>query len=765
MALSTGEADEELREGDYRGSAVNRCARLRSSAHGGQILCSETTHALVQSELPAGVGFRDLGIHRLRDIGHEHLWQLLHPALPSEFPPPQALDPERHNLPLPPSPFVGRDTDLAAWHALLLRPTTRILMLVGVSGVGKSRVALHLAELCTGDFDDGVWWVDLQEIQTGEAMVQRIAHDLRLVLQPQLPIKGQLLAFLRSHRLLLVLDNTEQIGDAAEAIHELSNTAPSLRCLVTARRALGLRAESVVEVRPLTSAEAEALFVERARSHDSRFVLTAENAADVTDLCRRLEGVPLAVELAASRIAGMTPHEMLHRLDQRFRLLQSDAPDLPPRQRAMQAAIDWSHALLAEEHQRLLAQLSVFAGGFTLADAEAVCEAVCEGGDVFEGVLELRSSSLLRAETHGPTQQTRYRMLETVREYAAEKLRHLPDEGQSVWQRHNDYFLDFAGQRVARMRTREEAQALDELGSEYDNLRAALAWAQENEQGELCARLALALFPLLYRRGLWAEARGCLQAGQAATEGLDCQGRGLQAAIACHLASLAHDMGELAAACQQGEACLALWKALGDNRGMAEALNLLGYVATDQGDLEDARRRFEEALGLCAEDEHNQRALVLHNLARLASQRGEMAEAKRLYEEAIGHRRAIGDARGEAETLGNLGALAQKSGDPAEAGRLYRESLAGYRTHRYPYGIAVMLNNLGELAELAGEVEVAAALFTHAERMLRELQSADARHPADSLSRLAGQLGEERWVQLQTKLQGTTWEELVAGRV
>lgn len=765
MALSTGEADD-MRDGGYYGIAVNRCVRLRSAAYGGQILCSETTHALVQSDLPPDAGWRDLGIHRLADVGHEHVWQLLHPSLPSEFAALKALDPERHNLPLPPSSFVGHEAEIALWHNLVRDPATRLLTLMGVGGVGKSRAALRIAELCKDDFADGVWWVDLQEARIADAMVGRIAYDLGIALRPGLPVQEQVWAFLRTHALLLVLDNTEQIDDAAATIHELLRVAPSVKCLVTTRRVLGLRAESVVEIEPLTAAEAEALFIERARFHEARFALTPENATDVAELCRRLEGVPLAIELAASRIAGMTPRDMLDRLDDPFRLLQFRAPDLPQRQRAMQATIDWSYALLAGEHQSLLAQLSVFAGGFRLDDAEAVCE----GADVFEGVLVLRQDSLLRAKTHGPTRQTRYRMLETIREYAMGKLRESPDGGASICQRHAEHFLGFAEQRGAQIRKREEAQALDELENEYDNLWGALEWAQQGGQDELCARLALALFPLLQRRGLseggplaWAAAQRCLRASQGAALRLGAKGQSLVSAIACRVASLAYGMGDLAEARQQGEACLALRRELGDEAGMAEALNVLACVATEAGDMESARKYASEALSLCAEDNHSQRALILHNLGRLASCRGDIDEARELYGEALRHRRAAGDVPGEAETLGNLGAVAQNANDLKEARRLYRESLALSRTQRYPYGIGVALHNLGELAELAGDCELAAALLTHAERILRELQSADARTAADSLQRVVSELGEDRWMALQTELKGKTWQEIVEG--
>jgi predicted ATPase/class 3 adenylate cyclase len=493
IGLHTGEPFVSRRPDgapDCFGPAVNRAARVEEAAHGGQILLSEATRAPALPALPPEIAFHNHGTHRLRGVGEEHLWQALHPGLPRDFPPLRTLNPERHNLPLPPTPFIGREAEIAAWHERLLRPATRLLTLTGFGGMGKTRAALHLAELCAGEFADGVWWIALEEARTAGDVIRRIVRQMRVPVQPHPATEVQLANYLSDRRLLLVLDNVEQVAGAADAIRDLLQAAPGVTCLVTTRRALDLQAEHVVELRPLPASDAERLFLDRARARQVGFDLTDENAADVAELCRHLDGIPLAIELAASRIVGMTPREILHRLNERFRLLQTRAPDLPTRQRALRAAIDWSYDLLAEEDRSLFAQLAVFAGGFTMEDAEAVCEE----SDIFEGVMELRRHSFLRAETDPETQQTRFLMLESLRAYAGERLREAPNMEQQVRRRHAEHFLAYFRERLDRLRTPEEVAALRQMEANADNLRAALEWAQKEALPELRARLALTLF-------------------------------------------------------------------------------------------------------------------------------------------------------------------------------------------------------------------------------------------------------------------------------
>ena len=585
IGLHTGEPfiGQDNGRPTFRGPATNLAARVQAAGHGGQVLLSQATSTCLRA-LPPRSSLADLGLHRLKGVGEERLWQLCHPALLREFPPLSTLSPERHNLPLLSTPLVGREELIAGWRDTLLQPPTRLLTLCGFGGMGKTRSALQVAELCVPDFSQGVWWVELAEARQAEAMLLRIASALRLAPQPRVPAFEQLEKFLRERELLLVLDNTEQIPDAPATIHRLLLAAPRLKLLVTSRQTLGLQAEVAREVPPLPVDEARRLFAERARARRPDFEINESNRADVSELCRRLEGVPLAIELAAGRSAGLSPREILGHLSQRFRLLQTRAPEIPPRQRALHGTIDWSHELLCADDQALFAQLSVFARGFTLEAAEAVCDAL----DVLEGVLELRHQSLLRAETDEALQQTRYFMLESVREYAAEKLAASPT-GHGIHLRHGKYFLEFTGSRLALLRTPQEISALEQAEANLDNLRAALSWAQGADVPELNARLALALGAFLRRRGRQREAVACIQSGLEAARELASQQPRLLAELWREQAGLDQDQLEWEAARRGATAALELFEQLQDGRGQADAHNLLGLCAKHGGDLPGAR--------------------------------------------------------------------------------------------------------------------------------------------------------------------------------
>ncbi len=741
---------------DYFGPTVNRAARVGAAGHGGQVIVSEATRTLALADLPPGISWLDFGDHRLKGVGEEHLWQMLHPDLRRDFPPLKTLDAQRHNLPLSPNPFIGRETETERLRAALLQPATRLLTLTGFGGFGKTRLALQLAELCIDEFSDGVWWVELEEAHDANSMMQRIASELRLHLHPQPTVREQLLEFHRDRCLLLVLDNLEQISDAAKPIDELLKIAPRVKCLVTTRRALELRIERVEEIRPLPLSDAESLFVERARERVASFELTDGNKADVAELCRRLEGVPLAIELAASRIAGMSPREIVSRLDEQLRILQTRAPELPPRQRALRSAIDWSHDLLTPEDQALLAQLSVFSGGFTTSAAEEVCDAF----DVFESITELRRHSLLWTETHSDTQQTRFMMLASVHNYAQEKLAEQPN-ASAFFRRHTDYFLRFAEEQIQRLHTRSEPEALRELGRELDNLRAAIKWTHSAGEKELCARLALALHYALYRQGFWTEALEYLQRGLEEAREEDLLLQAVRAKLLLHYAGLEYDMGDTASADAKVKASLAIYRGLNDTNGQADGLNLLGLLATEAERFDVAQNLFQKSLALRAPEDHHSRAVALHNLGRVATQRGDMSEAQRLFEEALTQRRASGYALGEAETLAELGVIAFNLKDYLTARRFYGNSLALRRQLNDRLGIALMLYNLAEIAEIEGNFQSAVTLFVHTQRIFRDLRSAFAGAAQDALESLQTKLGTEAFSSLHCAAESSRWEEFV----
>ncbi len=700
IGMHTGEPfiGEDNGHPTFRGPVTNKAFRVQSAGHGGQSLVSQATREAAQHGLPPDISFLDCGLHRLKGVGEEHLWQIAHAALRRDFPPLNTLNPQRHNLPQPALPLIGRESEITVWRETLLNDHTRLLTLTGFGGLGKTRSALQLAELCVGDFSEGVWWVELEETRSAEAMLSRIALLLRLQPQPNLPIKDQLWNYLHERHLLLVLDNTEQNPDAPQVISDLLKATTHVKCLVTTRRALELRAEVLREVPPLPLDDAEHLFENFARTRRDEFRIDDDNRDDVREICGQLEGVPLALELAASRIAGLSPRDILRHLGQRFKVLQTRSPDLPPRQRALHGAIDWSFDLLDDDSKNLFAQLAVFRRGFTLADAEAICETF----DVFEGVQELRNQSLLRTGTDAVTGATRFSMLESVREYAAEKLAALP-RSEVTHQRHAAYFLRFAEAQIAHLRTSEEPRALRRLQSHLDNVRAANRWAREANEIAMAARLSLALGIFFQRSGLLNEAVRAIEIGLQIAASLEGEQTALLSQLWRERAGLHLDKGEPQEAIRCAGESLRLEAATGDRKGLAEAHNLQGLAIKRLKDFALARVTFTLALQLFHEvDNEIGMAIVQTNLGAIECDDplGDRNTGAQCLNAALELRRKQGDGRGVAEVLNNLGVLAHEDKRWNDAERFYLEALSFEKQLQNAVGVARVLINLSEIAEI-----------------------------------------------------------------
>lgn len=523
LALHTGTA--ELRDNDYFGAALSRAARLLSAAHGGQTLVLETTASLLADSLPADAVLRTLGRHRLKDLAQpQEIFQLLHPSLPSEFPPPRSLESFSHNLPSQLTSFIGRETEMGEARALLGQ--SRLLTLTGMGGAGKSRLALQVAADVVDDYPDGVWLIELAPLSDPNLVPQAIASALGLREESDKRLAETLTDTLRPKSLLLILDNCEHLVDACARLADtLLRACPGLRLLATSREALDIGGETLFPLASLSlpsgpalppadmlrQYESVRLFVDRATAAQPAFRFSAGNAPAVAQVCSRLDGIPLALELAAARVKVLSPEQIVSRLDDRFRLLSGGSRTALPRQQTLRALIDWSYDLLSPAEQALLRRLSVFAGGWTLEAAESVCagEAV-EDWEVLDLLSHLVAKSLVAVEPPEDG-QVRYRLLENLRQYAGERLAETADAVR-LPPRHRDWFLNFAEEAELHLSGPEHAHWLDRLEREHDNFRKALQFCQtQPAEAEAFLRLAGALNRFWSVRSYLSEGRGWLE--------------------------------------------------------------------------------------------------------------------------------------------------------------------------------------------------------------------------------------------------------------
>jgi predicted ATPase/class 3 adenylate cyclase len=724
MALHAGAAEE--RDGDYFGPPLNRVARLLSSAHGGQVLLSLATQELVRDQLPVETTLRDLGEQRLKDLFRpERVFQLLAPELPSDFPPLRTLDAYRNNLPLQPTPLIGREKEVSEVCDLLRHEETRLLTLTGPGGTGKTRLALQAAADLLDDLPDGTFFVPLATLTEVDLFLPTVAETLGVSETAEQPLDESLKDYLSERRMLLVLDNFEQVLRAAPAVTELLAEAPHLNVLATSRAPLGLYGEHEFPVPPLsmpdlehpppldrlTQYEAVGLFVERARAVKPDFEVTNESAPAVAEICVRLDGLPLAIELAAARIKMLPPRAMLNRLSSRLKLLTGGARDLPERQRTLRATIEWSYALLDEGERVLFARLAVFSGGRTLEAIEAICDA---GGDLpvdsFEGVSSLLDKSLLRQE-EGPQEEPRFVMLETVHEFAREKLRE-SEEAEEIKRVHAQYFLALAEEANPQLKGPDQLEWLERLEVEHDNMRAALSWALERREAEVPLRLGGALAWFWSVRGYHSEGRRWLEAA------LAMDGRGSPEVRAMALAgagTLALQQGDLDRAqevCQEGLELLSHEEAKEGSEVKLDLLSCLGWVAWERGDYTRAQQLYDESLELSRQMSDTWwLAHSLSNVATVSHSRRDPVRATELYEESMDLFREHGDKQGLANCLTNLGMVVYSQGDLGRAQKLTEEAVALNQELGTKGLVSMGLYNLGWIALLQGDLGRTADLY------------------------------------------------------
>ncbi len=729
MGLHTGEM--ELAREVYVGLDIHLAARVAGMAHGGQVLVSDVTRTLVQHDLPTGVDLRDLGLHRLKDFATpERIHQLIIAGLPADFRPLRSQVALAHNLPAQVTSFVGRERQVAEARQMI--ETRRLVTLTGVGGAGKTRLALRVASDVLEEFPDGVWFVELAPLADPALVPQALASTLGLGEHPGRSLEATLAEYLRSRQVLVVLDNCEHVIAASAALVEpLLTGSPKLRVLATSREALGVSGEVILPVpslsvpadhrlppvEALATFEAVRLFVHRASAAAPEFRLTEANAPAVVQVCRRLDGLPLAIELAAARVKVLSVEQIAARLDDRFRLLTGGSRTALPRHQTLQAAMDWSYDLLSEEERVLLRRLSVCSGGFTLEAAEMISSDGALGApEVLDVLTHLVDKSLVLVdEDEG---QKRYRMLETVRQYGRDKLWQ-SGESERLRTRHREWFLALAEQAEPELRGPDQAAWLTRLDVEHKNLRAALEWSkQEPGSGEACLRLTGALWWFWNIRSHWSEARSWLEGALAhagSTPG-PARIKVMQAA-----GFLAYGQDDYARAVALGEESLARCRASGDVHGVAVSFNLLGLVAWGQGDTGYAATLFTQSLALFKETrDPGGIARSLYDLGNVAGAQGDYARAEAMYTESLSLARNLGDARIIADSLNNLGHVVHQQGDAERAARLLQESLSLARMLGYRQGIARGLFRLGLVERRRGQLDRAVELLEESLGLFRD---------------------------------------------
>jgi predicted ATPase/class 3 adenylate cyclase/DNA-binding CsgD family transcriptional regulator len=665
IGIHTGEV--QLRhEGNYAGPTINRTARLRDLAHGGQTVISGATEEMVLDSLPVDAWLTQLGTHPLRDLPRpERVVQLCHPDLCNEFPPLRTTTTVvSQNLPVQFTSFVGRQAEMRSLRETLAG--NRLVTLTGAGGVGKTRLAVQVAAELAEQFDAGVRYVDLAPITHPDLVPVTVARALGLPDQPGRSTMDTLLRFVRDRQLLVVLDNCEHLLDPCAAlIAALVGAAPRLRLLATSREPIGATGEATWRVPSLSLAdEAVELFVDRARLAQAAFTVTDGNAATAVEICRRLDGIPLAIELAAARVRALSLPEILDSLHDRFRLLTGGSRTAVRRQQTLRASVDWSHALLTEPEQVLFRRLAVFLGGFDLGAAQAVCR----GGDVeryqvLDQLTLLVDKSLVAAEeTSG---RTRYRLLETVRQYALEKLGE-SGEADSVRTRHREHYTAMAAMLDTPAETGHE-QRLEQAETEIDNLRAAFLWSRENSDIELALTLASSLQPLWLARGRIREGLAWLDAALT-----DDEAQHAEVAPAVRARALADRaaLGTFAFAADsadQAQQALTMARELDDPALLARALTACGLSVTGQN-AEVARPYFAEAIGLArALDDRWRLSQILAWQANWASVAGDPIAARAAGQEGHDLADAIGDPFSSRHCRSHLGWAQEWQGDLAGA--------------------------------------------------------------------------------------------------
>jgi predicted ATPase len=695
MAIHAGAAQEH--GDDFSGPVLNRLSRLLAAGHGGQILLAGAVADQIAGALPAGSALRDLGQRRLRDVpGTERIVQLAVDGLPSTFPPLRTLETIANNLPAAPTPCIGREAERARLRVLFPRSEVRLVTLLGPGGIGKTRLALQAATDLLDEFPDGVWFVDLTAVREPELVAGAVVRSLGIREEAGKTTEEAMLSWLEQRELLLVLDNCEQVIEgAAQLAAEVLRQTRQVRLLATSRVPLGVRGEQRLPVEPLALPGSEKapdpqriqetasvrLFVARASAVKPSFALSNANAPHVAEICRRVDGIPLALELAAARITVLSPEALRERLDRRLHALGSGSRDLPERHKTLRNAIRWSYELLSDQEQVVFRRLAVFAGGWSLPAAEAVL-GNGHKTDLLDTLESLAAQSLIRAEP-GEQEAPRFSMLETIREFALERLVDAGEE-ERFREAHADYFLQLAEDIAPKLSTGiDHGHLLDRLERDHHNLRTAFDYHADRRNAVEALRFGSALWLFWSRRGWLSEGRRWLEIALALSGESH---QGYQGAALRSLGNLSVHAGDISTAVSLYERSYAIAMTSGDKDSIGRALCNLGLAALLQGRWDDAREFLDRDVRLCEE---------------------------------------IGDAVGVATAKLNLGMNARDSGNPQLALLFFESSRSLHVRQGNEYGVAYATYHIGLTCLDLHEWDRAGQLLQSALQIFKELSDLD----------------------------------------
>ncbi len=771
MAIHTGEA--ECRDNDYFGPPLNRVSRMLTLGQGGQTLLSFPTYSLVHG-LDEKVEFRDLGEHRLKDLQRpEHIYQLIHPQLQESFTPLASLNTLPNNLPLQSTTFIGRERELREIKRHLL--TARLLTLTGSAGTGKTRLGLQAAVDLLDSSSDGSWLVELAAITDPGLVPQTIASTLSIREEPGKKLVDTLIDTLRTKKMLIMVDNAEHLLNAVASLaDQILRNCPQVQILATSREALAVNGEQTFRVPSMTMPdparrytrealvefESVKLFIDRAVLSQPTFEVTNQNAGAIAQLCHRLDGIPMAIELAAARVRALQVERIAERLDDRFRLLTGGARTALPRQQTLRAMIDWSYDLLTINEKTLLRRLSVFSGGWTLDAAEQVCAGV---GDALESweILDLLQSLVDKSLTIYDDTTQRYRLTETIRVYGRDALEELL-EAVGVRNKHLEYFLNLTETTEELILGPKAVEALSMLDAEQKNLRSAMEWGLDRGDPVRALHLANSLLQFFQMRGEYTEASTIYQALLAKAP----EDAKLERALAlAALGILGFRLTQFAAAREPLLLAHRLFSELGDESGAARVVNTLGVIALQLGNFEDAARSFEKALPIFEKSGDPVRLAVLYNnLAILAiHHEKDLQRARMYYTDALALNRQVGNRTYQAGNLSNLADIYHKEGDAETARTLAREACEMHLELGDMQNLQDSIEVLAP-AELAlGRPKVAAMLIATKEAAMEQLSTQVAPYIVEeyrhNVSAIRAALGDQEFDAITARAKLMTLEE------